>query len=87
MKRYANRRAKPKLSQWCATKSYPYEICDDVSKDVWRRVQVSGHNVCLSQRWHDPDHLECCARPDERESYACQCPCHPPGSWAHGGPR
>ncbi|MFI6595044.1 hypothetical protein ACIBHX_02280 [Nonomuraea sp. NPDC050536] len=75
MKRYAGRRAKPKLSRWCASRGgYGWVTTTDSRK--WKRIYISGHAECRFQRWHDPDHLECCAGAEEMESHACQCTCH-----------
>lgn len=86
MKRYQGRKPKPKVSQWCATKTYPYEAIERrAGRWVIRRVRIAGHRLCQGERWHTRDHLECCGTPDERESYACECPCHPVRPPGFGG--
>lgn len=78
MKRYAGRRAKPPLSQWCAGRGGMGSIwAPGMSRP--RPVYISGHEMCRAARWHSPGHLDCCGSPEEQESYACQCPCHPAG--------
>lgn len=75
MKRYAGRRVKPKLSQWCATRYYKMWFSPGI-RSQWQREKVPGHAVCAGQRWHDWEHLDCCGTPDEIESWACRCGCH-----------
>lgn len=87
MKRYQGRRAKPNLSEWCATKRYRWELGVPAKRGhkEWQPIWYTGHSVCRYQRHHHPDHLDCCGSPDERESYACECPCHPVRPEGFGG--
>ena len=76
------------LSRWCAAGTIEVEVCEDPGSGVWETRQSSGHGWCQSERWHDEYHGKdpgCCAGPEERESWACECPCHEqakPYPWA-----
>ena len=66
------------LSRWCAAGAI--EV-DELGEDykTWETVSVSGHDWCRGERWHDEYHGKdpgCCAGPEERESWACECDCH-----------
>ena len=65
------------LSRWCAAGVIEVDVCEDFK--TWNTVQASGHDWCRNERWHDEYHGKdpgCCAAPEERESWACGCPCH-----------
>ena len=68
----------PALSRWCAAGTVEVDVLGEDLR-TWETVPASGHDRCHSERWHDEFHGRdpgCCAGPEERESWACECPCH-----------
>ena len=66
------------LSRWCAADTIEVGILREDFK-TWDTVPSSGHDWCQNERWHDEYHGKdpgCCAGPEERESWACECGCH-----------
>lgn len=62
------------LSQWCSTPHFNMlELLPDGGEETY---QVSGHMVCLSNRWHTINHWDCCFGDNEAESWGCTCECH-----------
>lgn len=72
------------VSRWCADPTlHQFEIHskpDGGGEWTSETVQVTGHQLCVHERWHDESHTSCCARADELESWACTCGCHEGGS-------
>jgi hypothetical protein len=67
------------LSEWCASPTR-LEAETTTGDGGWKTVYQNQHSWCHYQRWHDEYHGKdpgCCATPEERESWACECPCHP----------
>lgn len=67
------------VSQWCAQETMAMHEYNPDKGDDWLPIEVSGHDWCREWRWHDEYHGKnpgCCASPEERESWACECECH-----------
>ena len=71
-------RRRGQLSRWCAAGTIEVDVLREDFK-TWDTVTASGHKWCQGERWHDEYHGKdpgCCAGPEERESWACECRCH-----------
>lgn len=64
------------ISRWCAAAEPEIWTSLGLNGDPDEDFPVDQRRRCEFERRHDTHHIDCCASDNEKESWACTCPCH-----------